>query len=90
MDFIANSLARVGNVGRPVIDQTGLGGTFDVTIEWVPETDVPLPAGGDPQPDLSGPTLIEALREQLGLRLESQKGPTQFLVIDHIERPSEN
>ena len=50
----------------------------------------PLPAGSDFQPDPSGPTFLEALQEQLGLKLESQAGPIDILVIDHVEQPSEN
>jgi uncharacterized protein (TIGR03435 family) len=73
---------------RPVIDQTGLSGTFDIVVEFVPETSGP--GGGDSQPDPSGPTFFQALKEQLGLRLESEKGPAQVLVIDHLDHPSEN
>jgi uncharacterized protein (TIGR03435 family) len=89
MAFIANSLAGIGNLGRPVLNQTALSGTFDVLLEWVPEVSE-MPPGADFQPDPSGPSFMEALKEQLGLRLESQKGPSDFLVIDHIEHPSEN
>ena len=74
---------------RPVIDQTGLSGTFDIVVEFVPDTNGPG-GGGDSQPDPSGPTFLQALKEQLGLRLESQKGPTQVLVIDHVDHPTEN
>ena len=46
--------------------------------------------GAPPPPDTSGPTIFTALQEQLGLKLESQKGPVDTIVIDHVERPSEN
>jgi uncharacterized protein (TIGR03435 family) len=49
-----------------------------------------LPPGVDFQPDTSGPGFTDALREQLGIKLESQKGPVEVLVVDHIEHPSEN
>lgn len=78
----------VGNVGRPVVDQTGLSGTFDFILEWAPETGDPAPRGF--VPDQTGPPLAEALKEQLGLKLDAQKGPVEALVVDHIERPSEN
>jgi uncharacterized protein (TIGR03435 family) len=74
-------------VDRTVIDKTGLVGEFDFTIEWA----IPL-ATLDPEPaaDATGPSLGTALREQLGLKLESTRGPVEILVIDHIERPTPN
>jgi uncharacterized protein (TIGR03435 family) len=87
MAFIASHL--VANFAeRPIIDQTGLSGTFDIVVEFVPEASGP--AAGDSQPDPSGPTFLQALKEQLGLRLESQKGPAQVLAIDHVDHPTEN
>lgn len=78
MDLLAG---YVGNrLGRIVLDKTGLSGGYDFTLEWTP----------DQAPDSSAPSLVTALREQLGLRLESQKSPVQVLVIDSIDRPSEN
>jgi uncharacterized protein (TIGR03435 family) len=57
-------------------------------MEWTPEISGPPPANF--QPDLTGPTFLEALREQLGLKLESQTGPVDVLVIDHVEEPTPN
>jgi len=86
VDFIASHL--IANfAGRPVIDRTGLSGTFDVLLEFVPEMNGPP---GAPPADAAGPTFLEALKEQLGLRLEAQKGPVEVLVIDHVDHPSEN
>jgi uncharacterized protein (TIGR03435 family) len=95
IDQLANLITIIGAKGGPrldgpVVDRTGLGGTFDFTIEFAPQVDEPLPAGSDFQPDPSGPTFLEALQEQLGLKLESQAGPIDILVIDHVEQPSEN
>ncbi len=62
-------------------------------LEWTPEARpaVPgLPAPPSPAADTSGLSLFTALQEQLGLKLESAKGPTEFLVIDSVARPSEN
>ena len=87
MATIATTIVGFGtNLDRPVVDQTGLGGTFDFSLEWTPE---PSP-GADVQADVSGPTLSEALNEQLGLKLEPRTGPVDVLVIDHIEEPSPN
>lgn len=91
MDMLAASLAGFVGQGRPLIDKTGLEGRFDFTMEWAPETtgappsDTP-PAASDPL----GPTTLQALRDQLGLKLESTRGPVRILVIDRVERPSEN
>lgn len=90
MAFITMGLSAIGNLGRPVVDQTGLSGNFDMVVEWVPEANAPNPAGPDFQPDPSGPTFLEAVKEQLGLKLDSQKGPSEFLVIDHIDHPTAN
>jgi uncharacterized protein (TIGR03435 family) len=87
--LIANLLNGIGNLGRPVLDQTGLSGTFDFSLEWTPEASGPLSPGVD-SPDPSGATFLQALRDQLGLKLESTKGPVEILVVDHVERPSEN
>ncbi len=90
MDLLAAGLSGLGRLGRPVVNQTGLGGRFDFTLEFMREPEGPAPAEPAVQPELQGPTFLEALREQLGLKLESAKGPVQILVVDHIDRPSEN
>jgi uncharacterized protein (TIGR03435 family) len=72
-----------GYAGRPVIDKTNLKGLYDFRLQFTPER---LPGN----PDVSGPSIFTAIQEQLGLRLESTKGPVEVLVIDHVERPSEN
>jgi uncharacterized protein (TIGR03435 family) len=83
--LLANSLPTqtgMAIIGRPVIDRTGLSGLYDVTLEWAGLLN------GQPNPE--GSTFEEALRDELGLKLQSDKGPVQILVIDHIEHPSEN
>jgi uncharacterized protein (TIGR03435 family) len=67
----------------PVVDKTGLTGKYDIKLEWTRDQD---PASED----ASGPSIFTALQEQLGLKLNSTKGPVDTLVIDHIEKPSEN
>ncbi len=88
MDFIGKHLLS-NFLNRPVIDHTGLNGTFDVVMEFVPEQNGP--PNPDSQPlDTTGPTFLQALSEQVGLKAESTKGPVDVLVISHIEHPSEN
>ena len=74
----------------PVIDRTGLTGGFDGTMEWTPEIgELRGPADPNASPP-TGPSIYTAIREQLGLRLVRDTGPVEFLVIDSVERPSEN
>lgn len=78
MTGLASWLSR--ELERPVIDHTGIDGDFDLKLEWSPEQ-----IGESP-----GPSIFTALQEQLGLHLESGKGPVEMIVIDSIEKPSEN
>ncbi len=81
MQELADQLSLTA--GRPVLDRTGLTGAYAYKLDW-------YPANRIPPPDLDTPSMFTALQEQLGLRLESAKGPVEKLVIDHAERPSEN
>ncbi len=88
MEELVGILPGVGRLGRPVVDQTGISGRIDYEMEWTRE-----PGPGEPpatKPPDEGPSFLDALREQLGLRVESAKAPLRVLVIDHLERPSEN
>jgi uncharacterized protein (TIGR03435 family) len=86
-------IALAGRVGRAIVDQTGLTGTWDLTLTYAPESaqipagtlppDAPPPAGN---PD--APSLFTALQEQLGLRLVSTTAPVEVLVIDRVSRPT--
>jgi uncharacterized protein (TIGR03435 family) len=86
---LANVLAQ--RLGRPVFDQTSLTGLYDFTLKWTPD-EIELGPNGLPRPagDPSGPSLMTAIQEQLGLRLQSQKVPTEVVVIDSVERPTAN
>ena len=100
IDQLATSLSSfTTELGRPVVNQTGLSGTFDYTLQWTPAPGSPfLPpdATGPPDaqqtalPDAQVTTLLDAVSEQLGLRLTSTKATMEIPVIDHIERPSPN
>jgi uncharacterized protein (TIGR03435 family) len=81
--------------GRVVIDKTGLTETFNVHLEWSPDIPPERIAGSDsaasaPGPDSQGPSIFTALQAQLGLKLESAKGPVDVVVIDHVEKLSAN
>lgn len=79
-------------LGRTVVDKTGLGGRYDFELKWTPDESQGAMFRGpeSPQADISGPSIFTAIQQQLGLRLESKKGHVEILVIDHVERPSEN
>lgn len=90
LDVVAHVLSMLtGELGRPLVDKTELTGRYDVTIEWARDRkpsanpDAPLPA-----PD--GRTFVDALRDELGLKLEPSKATLPVLVVDKVERPSEN
>jgi bla regulator protein blaR1 len=80
--------------GRTVIDKTGLTGKYDMVLQWTPDESQAIRPGPDAPPaspsDSALPSIFTALQEQLGLKLESQKGPVQIFVIDRAEKPSEN
>jgi uncharacterized protein (TIGR03435 family) len=89
--MLASVLSR--QVGRPVVDRTGVADYFDITIEFAPDLDARTsngpaapnaPAGGD------GPSIFTALREQLGLKLEATRAPVDVLIVDGAEPPTEN
>ena len=89
MSLFANVLAGSDDT---IVDQTGLTGSYDFTLDYFHGGPVGsgVKEGREPAPDPNGPSLQTALREQLGLRLESRKGPVEMLVVEHIERLSGN
>jgi uncharacterized protein (TIGR03435 family) len=91
MEWVANALGGTANiVDRPVIDRTGLIGNYDFKVEFAPEPNNSAPAGAVAQDEPGGPSFADALKKQLGLKLVLQKMPIDIVVIDHLERPSEN
>jgi uncharacterized protein (TIGR03435 family) len=91
-DFAAMMQETV--MDRPVIDQTGLAGRYDFTLNWTPDDSqfggmaakLPPPADNTNPP----PNLYTAIQEQIGLKLDATKAPTDVMVIDHVQKPSEN
>jgi uncharacterized protein (TIGR03435 family) len=75
---------------RPVVNDTGLEGNYDFTLQWTPDQLSPSTPDGQSVLDPSGPSLFTAVQEQLGLRLAATKGLVDVIVIDGVERPSEN
>ncbi|MGD0221945.1 MAG: M56 and DUF3738 domain-containing protein [Terriglobia bacterium] len=98
IEALARLLSR--QLGREVVDKTGLKGSYDFTLKWNPEQDPsamamgppggPPAAGSAPPADSSEPSIFTAIQDQLGLKLESTKGPVEILIVDHVEQPSEN
>jgi bla regulator protein blaR1 len=73
-------------LGSTVVDKTGLNGNYDFNVQWTPESQT----SGATSPGSSPSSLFTALQEQLGLELKSQTGPSQILIIDHVEKPADN
>jgi uncharacterized protein (TIGR03435 family) len=95
MTMLAGQLSA--QLRGPVVDATGLTGKYDISLYWNAgdslRTAAPAPGGGPTPVDAAstGPDLKQALQEQLGLRVESKKGPVEFVIVDHAEKtPSEN
>jgi uncharacterized protein (TIGR03435 family) len=72
-------------VRRAVIDKTGLTGIYDVHLRWASD-----PPNGADVGEPGAPSIFDALPGQLGLRLEAGRGPVEYVVVDHVERPSGN
>src|ERR1035437_9518523 len=84
------SILQRSALENPVLDRTGLSGRYDFDLEFTPDETVFGGALGKGTDDSTSPNLFGAIQQQLGLRLEATKGPVQALVIDRVERPSEN
>ncbi len=93
MEFFAK-VFLTEQMGGPVIDQTGIKGNFDFSMDWTPDESASRrpsePGEHTTAPDPVGPSLLSALREHLGLKLEAGKGPVEVLIIDRAEKASEN
>lgn len=90
IQMLVDFLPALLELGRPVVDQTGLSGKFDYEVNFTPPWKMPKQQGEGSELDLTGPTFSEAMKEQLGLKLKPTKALIQTLVIDHVELPSPN
>lgn len=92
MDVLCNGLSNV--LGRTVRNETNLDGLYDFTLEWTPEAGPPPGSSAANEPVAAEPvnkgTLFSAVSEQLGLKLETRKGPVDFLIVEKAEKPTEN
>jgi uncharacterized protein (TIGR03435 family) len=96
--FIGDTLSAGVGLGRPMIDETGLGGTVDFSIEFTPEprggrrrdADASLDASLDTSLNTSFLDFQDALKDQLGMKLQATRGPFDVMVVDHIEHPTAN
>jgi len=94
-ETIGGYVALAGEADKPVVDRTGLAGTYDFLVEYTPGQNDQLgrplaPDPADSTAELQGTMFLTAIREQLGLKLVRARGAVRTLVIDHVERPSEN
>ena len=86
--YLVLALSRQPEIGRSVlVDKTGLSGVYSLKLSWEPQD---LSAAASGASEHSGPTLFTAVREQLGLKFETRKESVDLIVLDQIERPSEN
>jgi uncharacterized protein (TIGR03435 family) len=88
---LANQLSQA--LGRSVIDKTELTGNYDFKLDWTPDENQPgiRPAGDHPaSAPADGTSIFAAVQEQLGLKLEGSKGPVEILVVDRVEKATEN
>lgn len=82
MDYLASSLSY--HLGITVVNKTGIQGRFSYHLKWSPDELHPRPGEAEPV------SVYTAIQEQLGLKLEARKGEVELLIVDHVERPSEN
>jgi uncharacterized protein (TIGR03435 family) len=91
MDLIANSIpGGSSGVNIQVLNRTGLTGNFDFALEFTPRHDGASAPPANFNPDTTGPTFMDALRDQLGLKLDAQQGPVEVFVVDYVEEPQLN
>jgi len=90
LPVLAMYLPAIGDLDRPVIDRTGLKEGIDFSLEFTPEAYLPTNTSVDADPNTPVTSFQQALQKQLGMMLVTTEAPVDILVIDHVERPSEN
>jgi uncharacterized protein (TIGR03435 family) len=90
LELLANYVPLLVQLDRPVVDQTGLSGKFDYEVNFMPPWKMPKEQSTEMQLDLTGPTFLESLKDQLGMKLKPTRAPIQAIVIDHVEQPTPN
>jgi uncharacterized protein (TIGR03435 family) len=88
--WLGQQLNNIQQLDRPVVDQTGLKGFYDFKLTFAPDLSGRTGPNGETPPSFDGPNLFQALKEQLGLKLESSKGPVVVFIVDHVEKPADN
>jgi uncharacterized protein (TIGR03435 family) len=90
LDYVCKLLGLM--LDRPVIDKTDLPGKYSVHLEFAVDQTTPgaLEFTAPPSDELPAPSILTVVQQQLGLKLEPTRGPREYIVIDHVERPSEN
>ena len=87
--MVALAMALSSRLSRVVFDRTGLSGDFDLDLKWTLDQ-IPADAAAPNSPLTDGTSLFAAVQEQLGLKLDPQRGPVDVLVIDSAEQPTPN
>ena len=83
LDTFSSWVPPFVGLDRPVINRTGIPGRFSFHLDFSPQA-------GDVPNEFTGPSIFTAIQQQLGLKLEPGKAPAEFLIVDHVERPSDN
>ena len=81
---------QLQNDGRPVVDQTGLSQSYDFTLTFAPQLPPNISRDSLPPEMQNLPSIFDAVKQQLGLKLEAQRGPIEYYVIENVDKPSAN
>ena len=88
LEYLTEALSIL--LGKPVLDETGLEGTFDYKLEWSPDELQVQSSEAPPAPDGAAPSLTRAIKDQMGLKLVSKRGPVEFILVESAQKPAAN